>query len=93
MLPTAFEIKYLEKMEPAYADAIENYLDLKILILDEGKIFFKHELYGRTIETSLSPLLRIALNKKILELFLESFEENNEIERIIHHAKTQMNMK
>ena len=87
VLPTAFEIKYLEKMEPAYADAIENYLDLKILILDKGRIFFKHELYRRTIETSLSPLLRIALNKKILELFLESFEVNNEIERIIHHAK------
>ena len=87
VLPTAFEIKYLEKMEPFYATAIENYLDLKILILDNGRIFFKHELYRRTIETSLSPLLRIALNKKILELFRENFEANNEIERIIHHAK------
>ncbi|HET6767101.1 MAG TPA: AAA family ATPase, partial [Chitinophagaceae bacterium] len=87
VLPTAFEIKYLEKMEPSYATAIENYLDLKILILDKGLIFFKHELYRRTIESSLSPLVRIALNKKILELFRESFEENHEIERIIHHAK------
>ena len=87
VLPTAFEIKYLEKMEPSYATAIENYLDLKILILDKGLIFFKHELYRRTIETSLSPLVRIALNKKILELFRESFEANQEIERIIHHAK------
>ena len=49
VLPTAFEIKYLEKMEPSYATAIENYLDLKILILDKGLIFFKHELYRRTI--------------------------------------------
>ena len=87
VLPTAFEIKYLEKMEPFYATAIESYLDLKILILDKGMIFFKHELYRRTVETSLSPLLRIELNKKILELFRESFEANSEIERIIHHAK------
>ena len=87
VLPTAFEIKYLEKMEPSYASAIENYLDLKILILDKGLISFKHELYRRTIESSLSPLVRLALNKKILELFRESFEANHEIERIIHHAK------
>lgn len=87
VLPTPFEINYLEKMEPSYAAAIENYLDMKILVLDQGLISFKHELYRKTIETSLSPLLRIALNKKILELFRESFEENKEIERIIHHAK------
>ncbi|HWN87928.1 MAG TPA: AAA family ATPase, partial [Chitinophagaceae bacterium] len=87
VLPSAFEIKYLEKMAPSYATAIEHYLDLKILILDKGLISFKHELYRRTIERSLSPFLRIALNKKILDLFRESFEANHEIERIIHHAK------
>ena len=87
VLPSAFEIKYLEKMAPSYATAIEHYLDLKILILDKGLISFKHELYRRTIERSLSPFLRIALNKKILDLFRESFETNHEIERIIHHAK------
>src|SRR5258706_11729701 len=87
VLPTGFEIKYLEKIEPAYAGAIHNCLDLKILILKDGLISFKHELFRRTIETSLSPLVRIALNKRILELFKESFEYNGEIERIIHHAK------
>ena len=39
------------------------------------------------LKTSLSPLKRVALNKKILDLFRESFEQNQEIERIIHHAK------
>lgn len=87
VLPTAFEITYLEKMEPSYAAAIENHLDLNILIVENGLISFKHELYRRTIETSLSPLVRIALNKKILELFRGSFEKNHEIERIVHHAK------
>jgi ATP/maltotriose-dependent transcriptional regulator MalT len=87
VIPTGLEIKYLEKFEPLYADALERCLDSKILILKEGLIYFKHELYRRTIEASLSPLVRVALNKKILELFLESFEENQETERIIHHAK------
>jgi ATP/maltotriose-dependent transcriptional regulator MalT len=87
ILPTGFEIKYLEKMEPSSAAAIDNCLSLKILILKDGLIFFKHELYRKTIEASLSPLLRVELNKKILSLFLESFAQNQEIERIIHHAK------
>ncbi len=87
VMPTSFEIKYLEKFEPLYAPAIENCLDLKILIVDEGRIRFKHELFRRTIETSLSPLKRIALNKNILDLLEESFEQHEELERIVHHAK------
>lgn len=85
--PTGFEVKYLEKMDPSYIDAIRNSLDAKILYLDQGRIFFKHELYRRTIESSLSPLVRVQLNKNILHLFLESFEQDKEEERIIHLAK------
>jgi tetratricopeptide (TPR) repeat protein len=87
VLPTGLEIKYLEKMEPSYSATIHSGIDLKILILKENLIFFKHELYRRTIEASLSPFLRMELNKKILDLFRETFEQNGEIERIIHHAK------
>src|SRR4030095_8770182 len=87
VLPTGLEIKYLEKMEPSYTTTIHNCIGLKILMLKENLIFFKHELYRRTIEASLSPFLRIELNKKILDLFQETFEQNGEIERIIHHAK------
>jgi len=87
VLPTGLEIKYLEKMEPSYTTSIHSCIGLKILILKENLIFFKHELYRRTIEESLSPFLRMELNKKILDLFQESFEQNGEIERIIHHAK------
>ena len=87
VLPTGLEIKYLAKMEPAYAAAIEPCLEAKILLLDNGLLRFKHELYRRTIETSLSPLLRVALNQRVLNLFLESFAPNQETERIIHHAK------
>ena len=96
ILPTGFEIKYLERLEPLYADAIQKCLDFGILILRDlpveteqagDFIFFKHELYRRTIETSLSPFLRLILNKKVLDLFLESFEQKGELVRIVHHAK------
>jgi len=87
VLPNAFEISYLEKVEPYYREAVENCMDMKILVVENGLISFKHELFRRTIETSLSPLLRVELNKKILELFLENFKKNNQVERIIHHAK------
>jgi len=87
VLPTGFEVKYLETVEPMYASALANCLEAKILFVRDGLIFFKHELYRRTIENSLSPFVRIALNRKILELFRASFEEHREIERIVHHAK------
>ncbi len=87
VVPDRFEIKYLEKMAPFYAAAIDRCLETRILLMEDGYIFFKHELFRRTIEAFLSPLKRVSLNKKILELFLENFEQNKEIERIIHHAK------
>jgi DNA-binding CsgD family transcriptional regulator/tetratricopeptide (TPR) repeat protein len=87
VIPTGFEIRYLEKMEPYYASAIDNCMDARILVVKDAQIFFKHELYRRTIETSLSPFVRIALNKRILDMFLDSLEQNQETERIIHHAK------
>jgi DNA-binding CsgD family transcriptional regulator len=86
-LPTGFEIKYLLQIDPACEGSIELCLESGILLHKRERIFFKHELYRRTIESSLSPLLRVSLNKKILDLFLKDFERNQEIERIIHHAK------
>ena len=87
VIPDKFELKHLEKFEPLYAPAIEYSLLNQILFIRDGFISFKHELFRRTIENSLSPLKRIELNKRILALFKESFESKNEIERIIHHAK------
>ncbi|MGE5107613.1 MAG: LuxR C-terminal-related transcriptional regulator, partial [Sphingobacteriales bacterium] len=87
IFPSGFEIKHLEKIEQWYAAAIENSLNSKILITKEGRLFFKHELYRRTIEDSLSPLIRVCYNKKVLDHFRESFEQHQQIEQIIHHAK------
>jgi DNA-binding CsgD family transcriptional regulator/tetratricopeptide (TPR) repeat protein len=87
VLPAAFELSYLDKLDASYVPAVHDCIDAKILVVDNGRIFFKHELYRRTVESSLSPLARIVLNKKILNLLLEGFEENHATERIIHHAK------
>ncbi|HKH62861.1 MAG TPA: AAA family ATPase [Flavitalea sp.] len=87
VIPTSFELKYLEKFEPLYATALERCMESKILLVKEGHIMFKHELFRRTIEASLSPLKRIALNKTVLDLFKENFEQHEQLERIIHHAK------
>src|SRR5204862_6178853 len=57
VLPTAFEVIYLERMEPGYAAAVHNCLYLHILIVENGKISFKHELFRRTIEASQTPLV------------------------------------
>ena len=85
--PTGFELDYLGQLEPDYDASLAPCLEAKILLLKEGRLFFKHQLYRRTIETALSPFLRVALHKKILQRFMDHFERNGEIYRIIHHAK------
>jgi len=87
VLPAGINPNYLEKMEPGYDTAIEDCLGSGILVVEYENIHFKHELYRRTIEASLSPLKRVVLNREILYLFKNDFEQNGEIERIVHHAK------
>ncbi len=87
VIPSGLEIAYLNRFDDLYGAAIERCIESKILIVKDGIVFFKHELYRRTIENNLSPLKRISLNKSILELLKDSFEQQQETERIIHHAK------
>lgn len=87
VLPTGLEIAYLEKIDPHFKAATETSLNAGILVIQDGFVRFKHELYRRTIEESLSPLKRIDLNQQILARFQFRFEEKKQIERLIHHAK------
>jgi len=87
VIPSGLEVKYLEKLEPYYSEAIHYSLETKILIMNGQLISFKHELYRRTIETSLSPIIRRDINKQMLDILLENNEQPKEMERIIHHAK------
>ena len=70
VMPEGLEINRLAKVNPEFPSAIEHSLKQELLIIRNNKIFFKHELYRRTIEVSLSPFKRIELNKQILFLFL-----------------------
>ncbi len=85
--PMGIKIAHLEILDPAFPAAIENCLSTRVLQLENGIVFFKHELYRLTIEGSLSPLIRIRLNKQILEKLLVNFDRDGEIERIVHHAR------
>jgi len=87
VIPEGLELHRFAKLKAILDKGMDHCFDLKIIVIKNQKIVFKHELYRRTIETSLSPFKRIELNKKLLDLFLNSFEENGEIERIVHYAK------
>ena len=87
VIPEGLEVDRLYKVDHSWHEAIGHCIALRILIIKNNKIRFKHELYRRTIEGSLSPFRRIALNKNLLTLFLESFQERGEIEKIVHYAK------
>lgn len=87
VIPEGLEVSRLYKIEQGWHEAIGSCIASRILLIRNGKIFFKHELYRRTIEVSLSPFKRISLNKNLLHLFLKSFEERGEIEKIVHYAK------
>lgn len=87
IVPAGLEIGYLKKLIPGYTEDLEQSLEAAIIILNNNTLLFKHELYRRTIEASISPLNMIALNKKILDLLLEDFEQTRQTQRIIHHAK------
>lgn len=85
--PAGLGVEYLAAMLPGYESAISQSLEAKILLVKDGRLQYKHELYRRAIEANLTPLARITLNKKMLSLFLPVFAENGEVQRIIHHAK------
>lgn len=86
IIPEGLEINRFAKLKSSW-EGMDRCFALKIIIIKNDRVIFKHELYRRTIEGSLSPFKRIALNKRMLELFLESFEEGGDIERIVQYAK------
>jgi len=87
VIPEGLEINRFAKLKSSWDEGMDHCFALKIIIVKNDRVIFKHELYRRTIEASLSPFKRIALNKTILDLFLPSFEAEGEIERIVQYAK------
>jgi DNA-binding CsgD family transcriptional regulator/tetratricopeptide (TPR) repeat protein len=87
VIPEGLDSEWLSSMDAQFLEAIESCIANGIIIIRQNRTFFKHELFRRTIEASLSPFRRLQLNKRILELFQSLFEERGEIERIVHYAK------
>ncbi len=87
VIPEGLEVNRFAKIRTSWDEAVDHCFAMNVIIVKNNKVVFKHELYRRTIEESLSPFKRIELNKKILELLLTSFEDEGEIERIVHYAK------
>ena len=87
VIPEGLELDRLIQIDASFQAGISASLAKNILVIRMDRIFFKHELYRRTIEDSLSPFQRIFLNKKILSIFQKTLVEKNEIERILHYAK------
>jgi DNA-binding CsgD family transcriptional regulator len=87
VIPEGLEINRFAKIKSNWDAEMDHCFALKIIVVKNNRVIFKHELYRRTIEGSLSPFKRIELNKTMLDLFLDSFEEEGEIERIVHYAK------
>src|SRR6187200_3221285 len=87
VIPEGLEINRFGKIKSSWDEGMDHCFALQIIIIKKNRVIFKHELYRRTIEGSLSPFKRIELNKKMLDLFLDSFEQEGEIERIVHYAK------
>ena len=87
VMPEGLEVERIATIKSALGKAIDHCFAINVITVQNGKVVFKHELYRRTIEESLTPLKRIELNKMMLDLFLDSFEKKGEIERILHYAK------
>lgn len=87
IVPEGLDCEWMPTFDAQFPEAIESCLSQGIIIIRQNRIHFKHELYRRTMEASLSPFRRLQLNKKIIELFLPYFEEQGAIERIVHYAK------
>ena len=87
VMPEGLEVDRVAKIKSALGKAIDHCFAISVILVQNGKVVFKHELYRRTIEESLTLFKRMELNKMMLELFLDSFEEKGEIERILHYAK------
>lgn len=87
VIPEGLEFNRFAIIKSSWDEALDHCFALKIIIIRDDKIIFKHELYRRTIESSLSPFKRVELNKKLLDLLLSSFEQEGEVERIVHYAK------
>lgn len=86
IMPEHIEIELMEGLEPDYLNIIDECINSGVVIYSEKHLYFKHELYRKTIADKLTPLKRRLLNRKILDLLLNKDDIDNDLMRIVHHA-------
>jgi DNA-binding CsgD family transcriptional regulator/tetratricopeptide (TPR) repeat protein len=86
-LPAGISYDVLKQKQPALGVPLDSGLRSGTLVLQDGQLTFKHELYRIAILSAHSPEKVITVNSKILLLFKDDFERRNAIEQIIHHAE------
>lgn len=69
VIPEGLEVDRFAKLRSSWDKEMTHCFAINVIIVQNGKVVFKHELYRRTIEESLTPFKRIELNKMMLELF------------------------
>ena len=87
VIPEGLELGSFATLKAGWDEGMDHCFALNVIIIKNERIVFKHELYRRTIEASLSPFKRISLNKKILERLLKKFQDDGHVEKIVHYAK------
>lgn len=87
VMPEGLELELLTEVDADWDEALEACLYHKIVLVQNNRLVFKHELFRKTIESFLSPFKRIEINKKVLSIFSEAFLKKNMIERVVHYAK------
>lgn len=92
VLPGKIDIRLLELIQPDFYLILDKCIHSGVLIQEENALFFKHELYRKTIEESLNPLRRIRLNERILEVLLDN-KEKVDLSLIVHHGNDSKNFK
>ena len=86
IMPEGMETNILATFDTDWELVLDRCVTYGVLLIRNDKVLYKHELFRRTIESSISPLRRIQLNRKILESFLDRFIREGAIERIVHYA-------
>ncbi len=85
IFPSGLDQTIMGQLIPDYLSVIEPSLSTGILVWENQKVYFKHDLYRSVLYDALSALKRITLHKNVLQYLLTS--RNIDLTNIVHHAK------
>ena len=81
-----FDHALLEAVVPASAEAVEEALARGVLVADDARLGFRHELIREAIEASISPVRRAELHSRVVAA-LAGASNTADNARLAHHAE------